>query len=796
MLRFAYMLTLSLAGCLVFAGAASARPPVDGDVRSVQLATLEGPAYCQVEHNVGNLNLTVTNYGITGQGRSQTADVDCFTGLPTQSWEFPSGARTRYLFSSCFWVGAVAGTDTLVSTGYEPQSYLRFEWHPEESPEGDIVYRSVNEPSLPGGDSAVSEQDYISVFYDTCVLCSGGGSDDETPHTPLGLKITQRSYAWSYAHTEDFVLFDCTIENTGTSSLKDVYVGQFVDGDVYHLDNQNSGWEDDETGFLGAVPGTFPPDPCAGGDSIRIAWMADNNGDLSGLDPPVPDVMGLRLLFAPKDSLRLSYNWWTGNFSTVDYGPQARTSFRDFQTGGLGTPLTDRNRYHILRNGEIDFDQYFTSRIPLDDPVWLPPNQAADDAITTGMDSRFSLAAGPYQLEPGEEVPFVMAYVAGEGFHRSGSNFKNLPRFPYSYRGNLDFSDLVHNALWAGWVYDNPGVDTDNDGYRGEYRMCEGDTFWYQGDGVADFKAVEPPGPPVTWLESVPEGLRLRWNGWEAEKAKDFLQRAPRFEGYNAYIAPGAPPADFVKLASYDIEDYYKYYWDAAINDWRLTSDRFTAREVRCLYAPEGCTDTAWSPLDFPRSTPLVLPESPDSVFYFEAIYANAFRFGLETPFVKRFPDSPEPPYDRVSEVPSDSTELYLTDDGYFKYYEYEYTITDLLPGEQYTIALTSFDYGSFVPGAEPLESAIGSNSYTAIAGGGSACCVDPVGNIDCDSENTVDIADLQTLVDHQYLTLDPLCCTAEADLDGRNGVDMIDLQLLIDHLLLSHAPLGSCPRE
>ena len=782
-----------LLGCL--AGLpALARPPAADDSRASQTSALVGPAYCQTEHNVGSLVMSVSNYGITGRGRSQSAGVDCFTGLLTHPWEFPSGTGTQYLFSSCFWVGAVAGEDTLVSSGYEPQTYGRFEWHPEESPEGDIIYRSVNRPELPGWDSAVSEQDYISVFYDTCVACSGAASDDNRPHIPLGLQITQRSYAWSYAHTEDFVLYNCTLRNIGTESLHDVYIGLFVDGDVYHLDNLGTGYSDDITGFVTSVPSTFPRDPCAGGDSLGVAWLADDNGDLTGIYPSVPGVLGLRLLYDPRESLALSYNWWTGNFSSVDYGPQARHSFRDFQTGGVGIPLTDVNRYHILRNREIDFDQYYTSVIPLDDPVWLPPDQRIDDDVTDGMDTRFSLSVGPFQLEPGEDVPFALAFVAGDRFHWNASNSKNLPRFPNSYRGNLDFSDLIHNALWAGWVYDNPGVDTDNNGYRGEYRICEGDTFWYQGDGAPDFRAVEPPTAPLVWLEPIPGGLKIRWNGHAPETNRDLLQRDSRFEGYNAYLAPDPPSTGYVKLASYDIDDFFKYVWDARIDDWRLIAERFEFEALRCLYAPEACSDTSWYPQDYTRSTPYVMTDIPDSVFYFEPIYANASRFGLETPFAKRYPDALRPEYGNPSEVPSDSADAYLTDDGFFKYYEYEYTVAGLIPGQTYHLAVTTFDYGSFVSGAVPLESSIEAGSISGVPLHGSAiCCTDPVGNIDCDPEDNVDIADLQRLIDHFFLTLAPLCCPEEADLDGRNGVDMLDLQMLVDHVLISGAPLGPC---
>ncbi len=790
-----FRIWLALIAWLVASGEAQGRPPATLEERSSAAAALVTPAYCQAEHNVGNLNLAVTNYGITGRGRAQATAADCFTGLPTHSWEFPDGTETHYLYSSCFWVGAVAGEDTLVSTGYEPRTYNRYEWHPGESAEGAIVYRSVNEPDLPGAEQAVSEQDYISVFSDTCITCAGVNSDDNTLHQPLGLEITQRSYAWSYAHTEDFVLFDCTIRNIGTSTLQDVYVGRFVDGDVYHMDARDDGHSDDVTGFISIVPDVFPPDPCVGGDSIKVGWIADNDGDLTTPWPSVPGALGLRLLYSPKDSLHLSYNWWVGNFTAEDYGPQTRASFRDFQTGGVGVPLTDRNRYHVMRNREIDYDQYFMARHPADDSVWLPAFESIADGVASGMDTRFSLTAGPYQLEPGEEIPFAYASVAGDGFHYRASNAKNLPGLPSAYRNGLNFRDLIHNALWAGWVYDNPGVDTDGDGYAGEYRVCEGDTFWYQGDGEPDFRAVEKPAPPQTWIEPIPGGLRLRWNGHGPETAKDFLQRESRFEGYNVYIATEPPATAFVKLASYDVEDYFSYSWDRRISDWRLTTSRLTVEDLRCLYAPDGCDDSSWSPTDYSRSAPFIWPENADSVFYFEPVNNNSSRFGSETPFVKRFPEEPRPPYSTVQEVPADSIAKYLTDDGFFRFYEYEYTVVDLLPDEDYALAVTTFDFGTFVPESLPLESAPSDNALSGIPLGGSLiCCVDQVGNVDCDPQDKVDIGDLQALIDHLFLTLSPLCCADEADMDGLNGVNMLDLQLIIDHLLITHQPLSPCP--
>jgi hypothetical protein len=82
------------------------------------IAASGSPAECMTTHGIGNLLLTVTNYGQIGTSTFKTPGaVDCFTGQSAISCEFPKGSGTRYLFAGALWVGAVVGRDTLVSIG-------------------------------------------------------------------------------------------------------------------------------------------------------------------------------------------------------------------------------------------------------------------------------------------------------------------------------------------------------------------------------------------------------------------------------------------------------------------------------------------------------------------------------------------------------------------------------------------------------------------------------------------------------------------------------------------------------
>ncbi|MBN1213573.1 MAG: hypothetical protein JXA92_13460, partial [candidate division Zixibacteria bacterium] len=437
--------------------------------------------YCMAGHNVGRLVLAVNNYGSFGDGFAIGAASDCFTGVVVPSCEYPRGSNTYYLFAGAFWIGAVVGRDTLVSAGADGW-YSFQEFHPYESPFGDMVKRSIIDPAKPEFKDAVSEQDYIAVYTDTFTSGVTGLANDEIdgrPHIPLYIEVTQRSYSWSYPYAEDFVLFDYSIKNIGREKLSFVYMGIYVDADV-HQQGAQQGAQDDICGFLHTY--VNPYGDCFFEDTVFIAWIADNDGDLSGgglLNTPVPNVTATRIIRTPEDELNVSFNWWVSNgTSTLDFGPRRKSNdFRDLGHGGLGTPSGDRNKYAFMRNNEFDYDQIYTASISPNDPTWLYPNQTIAQDISNGYDTRYLLSFGPFNIEPGQTLPISFAYLGGENFHdvRNPDNCNdNLVDnyFPDTYYDNLYFDDLSLNAMWASWVYDNPGMDSDDDKIFGEFRLC------------------------------------------------------------------------------------------------------------------------------------------------------------------------------------------------------------------------------------------------------------------------------------------------------------------------------------
>jgi len=694
-----------------------------------------GSPYVQaVAHTIGKIGLAVTNMGQFGTG-FLTSDG----GLP--SCRFPYPGPVEYLFAGSFWIGAVVGRDTLVSMGADGWQRTQEMW-PDPEPKGMIIERSILDASDP---LAISEQDYIAIYTDTVTdpgFVVPGPLDG--PFKPLNIEVTQRSYAWSYAYAEDFVLFDYGIKNIGRRTLTNTYMAFYVDADVKTGGiGSQVGFDDDICGFKEAIPSDYG---CGFIDTVKLAWIADNDGKQLPADncpfgvSSLTAVTATRVVRTPSDSLKYSFNWWISNGNAaLDFGPRKAGTpedpFRDFG-GFLGTPEGTRNKYYIMRHVEFDYDQLYTA-LDHTGSGWLPRPPSAG-IFADGYDTRYLLAFGPFDIDPGEVLPISFAYIAGEDFHTRCEAFNELfdPDHPEIFDNYLNFADLGKNAMWASWIYDNPGLDTDGDKNRGKYRMCAfdsievceydtistdpleidtvcfyqitvADTVYYEGDGVPDFRGASPPPAPELWVvDSLGDTLRsrviarvgelrVRWNGIRSENEKDVFSNMVDFEGYRVRKSFAPRGSEFSILASYDIEDYTRYVWNRNRATWDLRDTPFKIDSLKILYGED------FDPLAHGRDNPL---NWNDTSFYFIRQDWNQSDLRDTLQIHKVYPDQPPP-----TTLDIDSARQYyadeLTDDSlYFKYYEYEYVIRNLLPSQLSYVAVTAFDYGSPSSGLASLE--------------------------------------------------------------------------------------------
>jgi len=492
-------------------------------------------------HRVGNLWMNVTNWGFFGNysiwGGLGMDDPE-YPGQWAPQCQYPAGSNVEYLFQGALWLGAMVQQEGYefprISTGTDGWVRPRInEFYPAEGDAGEIVELSTRPNAYNRlGDyvtspDAVSEQDFVLNYSDTLTEDFYVENDPvDGPHFPLGIKVKQKSYSWSYNYAQNFIIIDWEIENIAGNYLKNLYIGLYIDGDVGWEGEPNDWYEDDICGFQQWFYYTRP-DGNPDSTLINTAWIADNDGrpvnQASGNDFTCPDITGVRVLRAPNPRLRTSFNWWISNGDAdLDFGPAWED---DNAPGGwtniYGTPMGDLRKYFVLSNGEFDYDQvyvnspdYITSHPQVIRDRWNPdivlashnwkvpgvtdetPGAYTAD-LANGYDTRYLLSWGPlgifdhldqagnrvYRLNPGEKFSMTIAYVAGNAFHdRNRSQPDNASIDPTLF----SFTSLRYNADWAAKVYDNPLVDTPIFDRGNDHQAGTGDLDGSEGDRIKD----------------------------------------------------------------------------------------------------------------------------------------------------------------------------------------------------------------------------------------------------------------------------------------------------------------------
>jgi len=379
-------------------------------------------------HNVGNLQLHVTNWGCFGsypQSNNATRDY------PSAQW--PANSGVEYLYIAGLWVGAKKGGIAAVSTGaydveFQPPNKSR---DPNEiaiiytansnstggirfpRPADDDKDGLNDEDPLDGKDNDRDgriDEDYAGI---SSQMFSCWYTDDQeaaqntyADHSPLGLYVHQESYQWEDEEFFNFVGIDYTIINyTGTSSLDNVYIGFFADGDVGHR-NTDRYAQDDATCFYRGIRCTMKgeiPWPV----SVSVAYTYDKDGD----DGEAPGYLGIVFLGHKTDPRGITAPARMGLTSYQNFSGD-----QPFEEGG--DPSNDSERYILMSENHFDRCQ--------DVP----------------RDYRMMMATGPFdELMPGDTLTLQVAVAIGRG--RNGM-LETAARAASVYEGN--WFDVDGNA--------------------------------------------------------------------------------------------------------------------------------------------------------------------------------------------------------------------------------------------------------------------------------------------------------------------------------------------------------------
>jgi len=139
-----------------------------GQYRHSELGLRKAVIEVEKSTNIGNIGLTISNYGTIGDGFVTQSPED----LP--SAEYPLGSGIEHMFGGGLWVGArTSEGQVLVTTGavdvpsISTRITANFEYTNTADPDDKLQERSTIIDSPFFSESALSHQDFVADFADT-----------------------------------------------------------------------------------------------------------------------------------------------------------------------------------------------------------------------------------------------------------------------------------------------------------------------------------------------------------------------------------------------------------------------------------------------------------------------------------------------------------------------------------------------------------------------------------------------------------------------------------------------------
>jgi hypothetical protein len=405
-------------------------PMADFDEDGLEGIYCLNPPYIYT-HDCGRMTLQVTNLGWFGN-----------YGIEALSLGWQGG---EYLFIGGLWVGALdednvphvstaqyehefrsgLGPTDIIYKSYEGMlGGLRFGPGGSGDDDGDGVvdddfqdgYDNDGDLRIDEDFEAVGQQMFSCVFRDD----TREAQDRWAEHVPWGLRVEQRSFGWAVTGSNEFIGVDYKIYNEGSNVMRNVYVGFFVDADAGPKSQEDPPyWEDDLVGYADTLVQIFDPTATPGCEidtvHIQITYMYDAPDDgITARGGDVPGYVGVMFLGHKTDR--------TGATAPETVGVTTVRWFSSQAPYPQGDPNTDPERYDLMSSQTVP-----------------------DRNESIPRDYRFILCAGPFpRIEPGEMLPFQVAFVIGRGFDGMMRNAVAAQRV---YNGK--YYDIYGHDTWG-----------------------------------------------------------------------------------------------------------------------------------------------------------------------------------------------------------------------------------------------------------------------------------------------------------------------------------------------------------
>jgi len=452
---------------------------------------------------VGQIGLTVTNFGVLGEGWNNPDQPSC---RYKQYADIEQDEIEHFSYSG-LWIGGEVKGQKRVSTsivdGVFDYGAEGFEFSASSGINDTITIKSSIETSKYFDPKAVSHQDFVCDYTDFNNIIN---------HKTMGIRVHQESYAWSYSFADAFVIMDYTIYNESNLvdpeglgwDIKNLYAGIWADASVANMNytsiyEPGGGftWYDNQDGFDQSIYDAYPDDEFYGLER-DIAYQYDVDGD----NGYAQSYIGFRVLgtdYVPRDYWDTYYRQWVWSTSS-------NMNYEEYVM-----PIDDAQRYDFMQTSvpyKPGEDGYTAEGYPDAPDSWL-----------------FLLSAGPFGkhpdadstnwiLKPGESVNLAFAIVCAPW---ANSTLSDSPARKAMLYANSDWAQTAYNGEDVnGNGYLEPSEDTDQDGIMDRYIL-----------------PAPPPSPKVKIVSE--SGKATVYWGKKPESSQDPLTQREDFEGYRIY---------------------------------------------------------------------------------------------------------------------------------------------------------------------------------------------------------------------------------------------------------------------
>lgn len=406
-------------------------------------------------HNASNIGLFFENRGKLYPRR--------VTQGP--SGEFPINSTMHYIYRVNPWVGIPGNVVQALHTTNEEWEAVGGYHNPALA---QIAFSDNPETWHPVNGWPVKDKNGNNIFISDqdsyCVYSDSNNTSNNTERI-LGLQIVQTGYAFGVAFAKNILFFKFDIINIGKNNLKDLYFALYSDIDVGNISGGTPEYADDRINFIKDRNLVYFFD-----DGISSEWPGGKTGFFGVAFLKTPEVNGKMLGITD-----LHYNLYDDDRDqdSIQYG--IMSSAASLYNSSLGSKY-----FHIGSKTNLHYDDVNT--IP-----------------SSGLDLVATPSSGPYELNVGDTLTFITAFVAGQTLEEMlafattaqntvDANF-NLPKPPERPQLFGMAGDGKNTLYWNDRSEINPDASSgeyDFEGYR-IYRSKDKGINWTK---IAEFDVV------------------------------------------------------------------------------------------------------------------------------------------------------------------------------------------------------------------------------------------------------------------------------------------------------------------